>query len=84
MSAVLRLKVCSLLSLSLSTDLLDIMQACIQNRLRDMHDMRWKGGECIMVSISVAQLEELNLAWPIVVPRLWGKASFPTLAEVLR
>jgi len=70
MSAVLRLKVCSILSLS--PDLLD------------MHDIRWKDGKCVAVSVPAAQLGELDSARPIVVPRLLDKVSFPTLAGVLR
>jgi len=59
-------------TLSLSPDLLD------------MHDIRWKDGKCVAVSIPAAQLGELDSARPIVVPRLLDKVSFPTLAGVLR
>jgi hypothetical protein len=60
------------LSLSLSPDLLD------------MHDIRWKDGKYVAVSIPAAQLGELDSARPIVVPRLLDKVSVPTLAGVLR
>jgi hypothetical protein len=49
-----------------------------------MHDIRWKDGKYVVVSIPAAQLGELDSARPIVVPRLLDKVSVPTLAGVLR